>query len=169
MALERISELCDKLYHPKNSICRMYMARWYKDSKGWAESVVLRETGEDIRILRMKYILNHMCPNLAHLLPKPVNSHSVYNYTEATRYEFENTQMRVIDCNDVVISHGIERTVDEWKYLLYAICPLVCRAMNIDFDTFFSLEGISVPLSGEAEAVFIKYENKFSELTGLEN
>lgn len=168
MALERITELCDKLYHPKNSICRMYMARWYADSRAWAESIVNKEPEEDVRVLRMKYILNHMCPSLVHLLPKPSNKGSVYNYTAATRYEFENTQMRVIDCNEVIISHGIEKTVAEWEYLLCAISPVVCVSMNIDRDTLFSSEGFSLPLADNYAAVVSKYCDMFCKLSKLE-
>ena len=164
MAGERVRELCDKLYHPRNAHCRKAMPKWYNDSLNWALSYVDNET--PLHELRMRYILNHLCPSLVHLLPKPHFSYyvtEVYNI-KSVMYEFENTQCRVIGCNGEVISHGVEHTVDEWEYLLCAIFPLVGGETKVSVEDYFGSVGISFPLKARLSAVLSEYTEQYVNL-----
>lgn len=166
MTCVRLRELCDKLYHPKNSLCRQRMHKWYMDSLLWAEKLIGWGRNESIYVLRMRYILNHMCSSLVHLLPKPHFNYyvsEVYNLN-AVMYEFENSTLRVIGCNNEVISHGVEHTLEEWEFLVCAIFPLVASETNVRIEDYFRCIGISFPLNPKLSAVLDEYTEKFMEV-----
>lgn len=169
MECVRVRELCNKLYHPKNLLCRRLMPKWYNDSLAWAESHA-KNSVKKVFALRMRYVLNHLCPNLIHLLPKPVFNFyvpEVYDLN-SVRYEFENTQARVLGCDGEVISSGVSYTMEEWGFLVCAIFPLVGGETKVSLENYFHSAGITLPLNPSLSSVLQEYTEKFIEVHNLE-
>lgn len=129
VSTSRIEFFLNRLDHPKNEYARKMMPKWYKDSVKYAKTMIDEyhydtEKGLSMEYLRVLYICNHMCPNLAHLKHKPslpVLPRSMRREPEAIEeyqrmlfeYEYENTQAAIVDSDGKVIQEGINHTAEE--------------------------------------------------------
>lgn len=73
----RAVELAEKLEITENQRLWKYLPKWFADSREWATAYKTdfggdeKKKGRTIEGLRLSYILNHLCPNLANFKPEP--------------------------------------------------------------------------------------------------
>ena len=127
----RIEQFLEKLEHPKNAYAKSMMPKWYHDSWDWADHMMdvhgYLKKGSTMESLRVVYICNHMCPNLAHLKPMPIPPAPslVRQEPEAFReyqrmlqdYEYENTQAALANSKGEIIQPGIHQTKEEFELI----------------------------------------------------
>lgn len=124
----RIQQLLKKLEHPKNAFARKRLPGWFENSKAYAtmmrEKYKYEQSEESLRVL---YICNHLCPNLVHLISKPIPPSPSYvrrepdamkEYTDLLfKYEFENTQAGVRDQDGNILIHGVHHSSEEFALI----------------------------------------------------
>lgn len=127
----RIQYFLEKLEHPKNAYAKSKMPIWFKESENWAYHMMemheYHKNGTSVESLRVVYICNHMCPNMAHLKPKPVapppslirrEPEYLKEYQKMLfEYEYENTQATLANSSGEVVQQGIHQTKEEFELI----------------------------------------------------
>lgn len=127
----RIQYFLEKLEHPKNAYAKSKMPIWFKESEDWAHRMMelheYHKKGTSLESLRVVYICNHMCPNLAHFKHKPILPAASYVRCEPEamreyqrmlfEYEYENTQATLANSKGEVVQEGIHQTKEEFELI----------------------------------------------------
>ena len=127
----RIEYFIKVLDNPKNAYAKARMPQWLEESKDYAKRMIEKyhydEKGLSVEHLRVLYICNHMCPNLAHLKHKPIPPAPSYvrrepeamkEYFEMlSEYEYENTQAPLYRDGEL-IQPGIHHTAKELQLIM---------------------------------------------------
>ncbi len=124
----RMQQLLQKLEHPKNALAKSRMPGWFEKSKEYA--VMMQEkynSTQSEESLRVLYICNHLCPNLAHLMSKPIPPSPSYVRREPEamkeymdllfKYEYENTQAGIRDEDGNILVHGVHHSPEEFTLI----------------------------------------------------
>lgn len=120
----RMQQILQKLNHPKNATAQSRLPGWLEQSKQYADMMQNKyHSTESEEALRLRYVLNHLCPNMAHLKSKPIPPPISYIRRDPSvmqeynnllmEYEFENTQATLVDSTGKMIQDGIHYTAQE--------------------------------------------------------
>lgn len=100
MANTRAGELAEKLLLPENKNVRKYVPKWIVESSAWAIKQLMDAekpiTAENSNAMQLRYLLNHICPNLHHFqkMPNPSSSVTLEEYNRGiAKYMMENSQV----------------------------------------------------------------------------
>lgn len=128
MTMVRIRQIIDKIRKPENLFVRLHLEEWICKSRTYADDMIKQGSAENPKILRLRYVLNHICPNLAHEHSQPIPFAGCMDDPKFVRdlfeYNYENSQATV-EGMDGVMHPGIEYTEEEWD-ALFAFCK-TCR------------------------------------------
>lgn len=125
----RMQQILQKLNHPKNAHCKSRLPGWLEKSQEYATMMQNKyHSTESEEALRLRYVLNHLCPSMAHLKFKPIPPPISYvrrdpsvmqEYNDLLReYEFENTQATLVDSTGKMIQDGIHYTAQELSLVI---------------------------------------------------
>lgn len=124
----RMQQLLSKLDDPRNEYAKKKLATWVEESIPYAIEMEQKGCKRGRDALRVSYICNHLCPNLAHFKrkPSPPRPSYVRRDPEATKkydnllleYEHENTQAFETDEDGNVITPGVHHTSEELRLIL---------------------------------------------------
>lgn len=130
----RMFELASKLYIPDNEYCRGRLAGWISKALDYAAMMFKdNEVQKDAEGYQVRFLMNHICPNLVHLCPKPrfINSG---NHNEdmaefnrmSSAYQMENTQAGFSSGDThIVIQDGLHYTSAELARFMEIVTPLL--------------------------------------------
>lgn len=123
---KRVIELANKLRLKENAYCTEHLPGWVRESEDWARKM-LEQTTTNMSYdgLCLKYILNHLCPNLYHFVKIPNPRHCDYAKL-IMRHNHENAQVTIHDDRGVIVQEGVNYDTENLKAFLDTAIP-ICR------------------------------------------
>lgn len=128
MSVKRAVELAEKLKYPENAHLRTRIPAWIRESAEWAARQTLSGNGMNFDGLRLRYILDNLCPNLHHFCRRP-NPASINisreEFNRASRlYFLENARCDVRNSREI-IQEGVQYTSESFLAFCEAVRPYV--------------------------------------------
>lgn len=113
---KRVKSLLEKCYLPENFYCLKKLFTWLYESDEWAKKYTKQES--DIPGQRVRYVMNHLCPNLQHRFkPRPFDAGNDRDIIEHAHF-LENTQATVVNENDEIEQDGVHYTKSEFNEIV---------------------------------------------------
>lgn len=132
---KRIKELAEKIYYIENEYVRSQLSKWAEAAEPWAQHMYDQQQSsmrKTKKAFALSYMLNHICPNLQHLNPKPDKSLlkdgalGFEKYQRMQRaYVKENMQVACAATKEDPAQEGINGTDEEYDILMKNVAPFI--------------------------------------------
>lgn len=117
----RMQQLLHELKRPENIHLRYKLKQWIQESQSYTWGRREYDSTDSEEVLRLRYVLNHVCPNLIHLHSIPVAYFNCVNDPVFMRklfeYNYEHSQLSYVDM-DGKLHPGFNYTEEEWDALV---------------------------------------------------
>lgn len=132
---KRIKELAAKIYYIENEYVRSQLSKWAEAAEPWAQNMYDQQRSsmqKTKKAFALSYMLNHLCPNLEHRMPKPDKSllsmgqYGLEKY-ERMQHEYikENSQVAFAATKYATAQEGINGTDEEYDILMGKAAPFI--------------------------------------------
>ena len=132
---KRIEKLAEKIYYIENEYVRSQLSKWAGEAEPWAQNMYDQQRSsmrKTKKAFALSYMLNHLCPNLEHRMPKPDKSllsmgqYGLEKYNWMVReYVNENTQAACAATKYDPAQEGINGTDKEYDILMGKAAPFI--------------------------------------------
>lgn len=132
---KRIKELAAKIYYIENEYVRSQLSKWAEEAEPWAQNMYDQQQSSMRRTKKafaLRYMLNHICPNLQHLNPKPDESllkDGALGFEKYQRmqceYDKENSQAAYAATKYAPAQEGINGMDEEYDILMENVAPFI--------------------------------------------
>ena len=128
----RLRQIVEKLTWPENAYCRRHLEQWIHESDEWARKHPADGYEIDRGAHRLLYVLNHLCPNLAHRCKKPpayLKADDPEYVRMMREYLMENSQAEFLKYDGsgeaVIEQPGVLKTNEAWVLFLQLVAPII--------------------------------------------